>query len=140
MLDESLIFDRLAAELLVGQVVSDGVAFEDVLAIGRGERGDFAQGELGQEFGGLVGFAQHKFRSFGGDFDFGAGIFGGDQRLVGAEIFRVGVKGTGHHLETLKVEENCNNRICKKKRVSFGREKRVRKEGEEKKKEREGIK
>ena len=139
MLDESLIFDRLATELLVGQVVSDGVAFEDVLAIGRGERGDFAQGELGQEFGGLVGFAQHKFRSFGGDFDFGAGIFGGDQRLVGAEIFRVGVKGTGHHLETLKVEENCNNRICKKKSIRWER-KEGKKEGEKKKKDREGIK
>ena len=78
-----------SAQLIVGDVVGNGVGLGEDEAIGSLEGGDLAQGELLQELGGLVGLPEHKVL---GDCDLCTAVLGGDQGLEGTEVVRIGVE------------------------------------------------
>ena len=80
-------------ELVIGDVVCDGVGFCESEAIRTLESGDLAQGELLEELGGLVRLPKHEVL---GNCDLGTAVLSGDQGLEGTEIVRIGVESLGN--------------------------------------------
>ena len=77
------------AELVVGDVVGNGVGLGENEAIGTLESGDLTQGEFLEELSGLVSFPEHEVL---GNCDLCTAVLGGDQGLEGTEIVRIGVE------------------------------------------------
>ena len=78
-----------STELVIGDVVCDGVGLGENEAIWTLERGDLAQGELFKELCGLVSLPEHEVL---GHSDLCTAVLGGDQGLEGTEIVRIGVE------------------------------------------------
>ena len=78
-----------SAELVVGDVVGNGVGLGENETIGTLESGDLAQRELLEELGGLVCFPENKVL---GNCDLCTAVLGGDLGLEGTEIVRIGVE------------------------------------------------
>ncbi len=78
-----------STELIVGDVVGDGIGLGENEAIRSLERGDLAQGELFKELGRLVSLPKNEVL---GNCDLCPAVLGSDQSLEGTEIVRIGVE------------------------------------------------
>lgn len=78
-----------STELIVGDVVGDGIGLGENEAIRSLERGDLTQGELFKELGRLVSLPKNEVL---GNCDLCPAVLGSDQSLEGTEIVRIGVE------------------------------------------------
>ena len=78
-----------STELIVGDVVGDGIGLGENEAIRSLERGDLTQGELFKELGRLVSLPKNEVLS---NCDLCPAVLGSDQSLEGTEIVRIGVE------------------------------------------------
>lgn len=79
-----------SAELIVGNVVGDGIGLSENEAVRSLERGNFAKREFFKELGRLVSLPKNEVL---GNCDLCPAVLGSDQSLEGTEIVRVGVEG-----------------------------------------------
>merc|ERR1711971_1102778 len=83
-----------STELIISNVVSDGIRLGQENSIRSFKGGNLAQGELFEKLRGLVGLSKLEVL---GQAQLGPAVLGSDERLLSTEVVWVGVERTGHH-------------------------------------------
>ena len=78
-----------STELIVSNVVSDGIGLGQENSIRSFEGRNLAEGELFEEFRGLVGLTKHEVL---GQAHLGSAVLGSNQSLLSTEVVWVGVE------------------------------------------------
>ena len=78
-----------STELIVSNVVSDGIGLGQENPIRSFEGRNLAEGELFEEFRGLVGLSEFEVL---GEGHLGSAVLGSDERLLSTEVVGVGVE------------------------------------------------